>query len=321
GSWFLFDVTFYGNQLYEDDVLEAVFGSAETLKDEASQDSVVALVALPGYLFAVALIGQMGPRRVQVLGFLAMALLFGLIGLSFGLLSRHAALLMLFYSLTFFFSNFGPNSTTFMLPSLTFPDQVRGSLNGISAAAGKFGALMGSLLFKPAAEVWGVGPVLVMCALFSLAGGLVTLAFVDSGEQHPILVGAEDSDDDVAFGSGGRGVRQQEVQMTNIATNGRTAATAAGGGRGRGRREKSGKAARKNEGGGGGADASVASGTGKLSPGPSAANTPLSKRKKGVGGMYARVGGDGINGSGEGREYDMFGGGSEMVGFEGGRGG
>lgn len=41
-------------------------------------------------------------------------------------------------SLTFFFSNFGPNSTTFMLPSLTFPDQVRGSLNGISAASGKF---------------------------------------------------------------------------------------------------------------------------------------------------------------------------------------
>lgn len=40
-------------------------------------------------------------------------------------------------SLTFFFSNFGPNSTTFMLPSLTFPDQVRSSLNGISAASGE----------------------------------------------------------------------------------------------------------------------------------------------------------------------------------------
>lgn len=51
---------------YEDDVLEAVFGAAEDLKDEAAQDSLVALVALPGYFVAVALIGRMGPRRVQV---------------------------------------------------------------------------------------------------------------------------------------------------------------------------------------------------------------------------------------------------------------
>lgn len=35
---------------------------------------------------------------------------------------------------------------------------------------GKSGALMGSLMFKPAAEAWGVGPVLVLCAFFSLAG-------------------------------------------------------------------------------------------------------------------------------------------------------
>ena len=35
---------------------------------------------------------------------------------------------------------------------------------------GKFGALLGSLMFKPAAAAWGVGPVLVICALISLAG-------------------------------------------------------------------------------------------------------------------------------------------------------
>lgn len=51
---------------YEDDVLEAVFGGAEGLKDEAAQDSFVALVALPGYFVAVALIAKLGPRNVQV---------------------------------------------------------------------------------------------------------------------------------------------------------------------------------------------------------------------------------------------------------------
>ncbi|CAN0584203.1 unnamed protein product, partial [Ectocarpus sp. 12 AP-2014] len=75
----------------------AVFGNAESLRDEASQDSLVALVALPGYFVAVALISRMGPRRVQVQGFLAMALLFAVIGLSFHSLGRHADILMVLY--------------------------------------------------------------------------------------------------------------------------------------------------------------------------------------------------------------------------------
>lgn len=64
-KWTVRTLDFFQRQ-YEDDVLEAVFSSAETLKDEAFQDSVVALVALPGYFVAVALIGRMGPRLVQV---------------------------------------------------------------------------------------------------------------------------------------------------------------------------------------------------------------------------------------------------------------
>lgn len=57
------------------------------------------------------------------------------------------------YGLTFFFANFGPNSTTFILPSETFPAEVRTSLNGFSAAMGKTGAAIGSAMFLPLAQV------------------------------------------------------------------------------------------------------------------------------------------------------------------------
>lgn len=57
------------------------------------------------------------------------------------------------YGLTFFFANFGPNSTTFILPSETFPAEVRTSLNGFSAAMGKAGAAIGSAMFLPLADV------------------------------------------------------------------------------------------------------------------------------------------------------------------------
>ncbi|CAN0484687.1 unnamed protein product, partial [Ectocarpus sp. 12 AP-2014] len=51
-------------------------------------------------------------------------------------------------------------------------------------------------MFKPAAEAWGVGPVLVVCAFISLAGSFLTLACVDSGEPQPILVRSGESDDE-----------------------------------------------------------------------------------------------------------------------------
>jgi PHS family inorganic phosphate transporter-like MFS transporter len=51
------------------------------------------------------------------------------------------------YGLTFFFANFGPNSTTFIVPAEIFPARLRSTCHGISAASGKLGAIVGSFGF------------------------------------------------------------------------------------------------------------------------------------------------------------------------------
>lgn len=51
--------------------------------------------------------------------------------------------LLLLYGLSFFFLDVGPNTTAFLLPSDTFEPEVRATLNGISAAGGKVGAVLG----------------------------------------------------------------------------------------------------------------------------------------------------------------------------------
>ncbi|KAK7844250.1 putative inorganic phosphate transporter 1-5 [Quercus suber] len=43
------------------------------------------------------------------------------------------------YSLTFFFANFGPNATTFVVPAEIFPARLRSTCHGISAASGNLG--------------------------------------------------------------------------------------------------------------------------------------------------------------------------------------
>ncbi|AEE82693.1 inorganic phosphate transporter family protein [Arabidopsis thaliana] len=54
---------------------------------------------------------------------------------------------VIFYSFTFFFSNFGPNATTFIVPAEIFPARIRSTCHGISAASGKAGAMVGSFGF------------------------------------------------------------------------------------------------------------------------------------------------------------------------------
>ncbi|KAF3575607.1 hypothetical protein DY000_02035385 [Brassica cretica] len=51
------------------------------------------------------------------------------------------------YSLTFFFANFGPNATTFIVPAEIFPARFRSTCHGISAASGKVGAIVGAFGF------------------------------------------------------------------------------------------------------------------------------------------------------------------------------
>lgn len=52
------------------------------------------------------------------------------------------------YSLANFFQNFGPNTTTFIIPAEIFPTRYRATAYGICAACGKLGAVIAQLGFS-----------------------------------------------------------------------------------------------------------------------------------------------------------------------------
>lgn len=175
GCWFIFDVLFYGNTLFQPVVLHSVFGSQqETLMDAARDTSIMAMLALPGYFISIGCVGRQSPRFIQIQGFLCMSFLYAVIGSNFETLSHNRLMLLLLYGSTFFFSDYGPNTTTFMLPSMTFSPSCRSTLNGISAASGKVGAILGASLFEPAATHFGNNVVLLICSGLSILGALMT---------------------------------------------------------------------------------------------------------------------------------------------------
>lgn len=189
GTWFLFDVLFYGNTLFQPIVMEAAFGTSVNedsgLKKAATDSLILAMIALPGYIVSALVIGkrlcyiQQTPRHVQLQGFFAMALLYAIIGAYWGYLKRLPSLLVLVYGMTFFFANYGPNTTTFVFPSLVFSPECRSTLNGIAAASGKAGALVGATLFAPTADAFGDSAVMLICAGVAVVAFGLTFCFAE----------------------------------------------------------------------------------------------------------------------------------------------
>jgi PHS family inorganic phosphate transporter-like MFS transporter len=111
GCWLMFDILFYGNTLFQPIVFAAAFGKSETILATVRDSTVIALMALPGYFTSVYMIGIQSPKRIQLQGFVMMALLYAIIGIRFDGLGSNRLALITMYGLTFFFSNYGPNTT------------------------------------------------------------------------------------------------------------------------------------------------------------------------------------------------------------------
>jgi len=90
-------------------------------------------------------------------------------------------LLVFLYILFYFFVNFGPNTTTFVIPTEIFPIQVRATCHGICAASGKIGATLGVATFTLIDNAWGKEGIFLCCAAIALLGFIVTYFYVFDG--------------------------------------------------------------------------------------------------------------------------------------------
>ena len=153
--WFLLDISFYSQNLTQSTVFSSVgwlpTNYTMTIAREAyftaRAQAIVALSStVPGYWFTVATIEYMGRRNIQFMGFFFMTLFMAILAGDFNNLTGTGSFVAI-YCLTFFFANWGPNSTTFILPAEVYPTQFRTLGHGFSAACGKAGSIVGTFGF------------------------------------------------------------------------------------------------------------------------------------------------------------------------------
>ncbi len=195
-AWFLLDLAYYGNTISNTQFVTAVRPKASESGQLLVSLLVFAFAALPGYLLSMFGMDRWGRKRIQLIGFAFMAATFA----GIAILGDAKAILVPFvilYGLNYFFTEFGPNTTTFVLPAEIFPARVRTTSHGIAATVGKVGAAVGTFSFPLLQSSYGLpGPMWV-------AGAAAAIGFVLTFWLLPEPSGLdlEDASRDRAFGA------------------------------------------------------------------------------------------------------------------------
>ncbi|XP_004502147.1 inorganic phosphate transporter 1-4-like [Cicer arietinum] len=162
-TWFLLDIAYYSSNLFQKDIYSSIgwlppaadMNAIHEVFKVARATTLIALCGtVPGYWFTVAFIDVIGRFFIQVMGFFFMTVFMFALALPYHHWTKKENRIgfLVMYAFTFFFANFGPNSTTFVVPAEIFPARLRSTCHGISSAAGKAGAIIGAFGFLYASQ-------------------------------------------------------------------------------------------------------------------------------------------------------------------------
>lgn len=180
--WFILDIAFYGTGIYSGTITQLVLGKPSSLANLIIEQGFPFMVGFFGYFTAVALMDKLGRKLIQTQGFIMMAIIYLIVsvilitkGTKIIGISIPANMAFLIYALSFFFIDFGPNTTTFVIPAEVYPTRARTTGHGISAASGKLGAAITTYIFPTLLLQIGLKNMLIMLAGLSIIGAIVTI--------------------------------------------------------------------------------------------------------------------------------------------------
>lgn len=180
-SWFALDVAWYGLGLNNSIILKNIgfAGGADAydaiLKVCLGNLIIQLLGSVPGYWISVFTIDYMGRKTIQIMGFIMLTTFFIILGFAYHpILNTSVGLFIFLYTLTQVFFNWGPNTTTFIVPGECFPTRYRSTAHGISAASGKIGSIIAQVGFGLLKDIGGkdafIDHLLEIFAFFMLTG-------------------------------------------------------------------------------------------------------------------------------------------------------
>ena len=191
GTWFFLDYAYYGNTISTPLVLAKLSPNSSIFEHTLTNLLVFVAVAVPGYLMSTLLLDRIGHRRLQLIGFFAMAVIFTSLGAISSSLAN-AEVFFILFAASYFFIEFGPNVTTFVIPSEVFPVGARATGHGISSSIAKVGAFIGVYAFPIIARDLGIKGAILFAGIAAIAGLGLTLLLPEPARRSLEEVSKED---------------------------------------------------------------------------------------------------------------------------------
>src|SRR5579884_216414 len=185
GAWFLLDIAYYGTTISSPLVLKSLNPHSNLVTNMVYTLLIFVVAALPGYIIAAFTIDKLGRRWIQCVGFAMMALAYGSLAIAPALTTITLPFLLI-YGLSYFFTEFGPNVTTFVYPAEIFPVMVRSSAHGLAAALGKVGAFIGAFAFPYLLATFHLPGAMAAAAVVSLIGLVLTFFTLPEPNQRSL---------------------------------------------------------------------------------------------------------------------------------------
>lgn len=181
--WFIMDICLYGVGVFSAMILASVLGTHHTATTQSDyiENSIRAISGsvlldvflVVGFVSAIFSIKKLGTIRLQNLGFLGMTV--GLLILSYATFHGQKPILVFVgFAIFNLMVNFGPNPTTYMLPTERFPPYIRASGHGFAASAGKIGAAIGIFFLPVFIKDIGISLSMLLLACCAMLGLICT---------------------------------------------------------------------------------------------------------------------------------------------------
>ncbi|KAK1923910.1 putative inorganic phosphate transporter [Papiliotrema laurentii] len=219
-SWFALDIAFYGLGLNSSIILSTIgFGTYtkganamvnhyQTLHNVAVGNIILAVGGLiPGYYLSFFFIDSWGRKKIQLMGFTILTIIFVCMGFGYDKMMASSGgkkAFVFLYCMANLFQNFGPNTTTFVIPGEAFPTRYRSTAHGICAASGKLGAIVAQVGFARLINIGGKGKflkhIMELFAFFMLTGVFSTLLLPETKGLTLEELSQEDQDNFVKEG-------------------------------------------------------------------------------------------------------------------------
>ncbi|KAG8219347.1 major facilitator superfamily domain-containing protein [Butyriboletus roseoflavus] len=167
---------------------------------------------IPGFWASFFFIDSWGRKSVQLMGFAVLAILFLTMAFAYVPLNSTGLgqyIFICLYCLANFFYNFGPNTTTFIIPGEVFPTRYRSTAYGISAACGKIGAIVAQLaLGQPFLSNVKDTQIILEVLSFVMLTGILSTLLIPETKQKTLEDLSNERQESYIIGAVERGVPQ-----------------------------------------------------------------------------------------------------------------